>query len=421
MPSRAVPEAVDASNETRLPLGNWRHGKLDPASIATNDPLAKPQRNSGIVMIQSLQAIRGWAALLVVWYHCHGLFLKRSNELGYTESFWRTPDPPIAKFGAIGVDLFFILSGFIIFYTTWHVKMTWREFAIRRWIRIYPLWWVALAITCTFALIPSSTESFTWRELVYSIALIPYHNEAGELKPVVEVGWTLNYEIFFYLIFSFFLAMAPMKRLLGVTAVFTLAILIGCSFDFDTALPSVAFSPKTLEFVSGGWLAYCYIRGMRPPAWMLGLLALCLGILFTSFMTSEYWRSFGQGLFGVRYWMALIILFMALFCRPFSNHQFGKTSLLLGDASYSIYLFHSLALAVASGLWKRDILLPPTWISPWLLWCGLVLVLGIYGVMIHLFIERPLLAWFKQRFTCGQARKQKSSLVVLTEQKQPSI
>lgn len=372
-------------------------------------------------MIQSLQALRGWAALLVVWYHTHGLLVKRADQLGYTESFWRTYDPAIAKFGAIGVDLFFILSGFIIFYTTWHARMTWREFAIRRWIRIYPLWWVALAVTCCFALIPGSTESFTWRDLIFSTALIPYYTDGGQLKPVVEVGWTLNYEILFYLVFSLFLAMAPMKRLISVTAVFVLAIIIGRSYDFDTAFFSVATNPKTLEFVSGGWLAYCFVRGVRPPLWVFSLLAVSLAILFTGYMSSEQWRTFGQGFFIVRYLMALIILFIALFFIPVAKHKFGKTSLLLGDASYSIYLFHSLALAVASGLWKRDILLPPDWISPWLLWCGLVVALSVYGVIIHLLIERPLLAWCRKRFMDRPPRKaQTPPSTTLPEQEQPA-
>jgi exopolysaccharide production protein ExoZ len=372
-------------------------------------------------MIQSLQALRGWAALLVVWYHCHGLLVKRSNELGYTESFWRTYNPPLAKFGAIGVDLFFILSGFIIFYTTWHVQMTWRDFAIRRWSRIYPLWWVALAATCSFALIPGSTESFTWKELFLSIALIPFISESGEIKPVVEVGWTLNYEILFYLVFSLFIAMAPMKRLLWVSTIFAVAILLGRSFDFDFALWSVAVNAKTLEFVSGGWLAYFFIRKVQPPTWVFSLLALCLAILITGYMTSDNWRSYSQALFGLRYWMAVIILFIALFYAPLARHQFSKVTLLLGDASYSIYLFHSLAMAVASGLWKRNILLPPDWLSPWLLWCGLVLALCIYGVMIHLLIERPLLAWCRKRFMDRPTREaQRQPPAELPDQEQPA-
>jgi len=369
-------------------------------------------------MIQSLQAIRGWAALLVVWYHCHGLLVKRSTELGYLESFWRMKDPPIAKIGAIGVDLFFVLSGFIIFYTTWHVRMTWRDFAIRRWIRIYPLWWVALAVTCCFALIPGSTESFTWDELVYSTVLIPYFAASGELKPIVEVGWTLNYEILFYLVFSLFIAVTPMKRLLWVTAIFAMAIFIGRIFEFDSAFWLVATSPRTLEFVSGGWLAYCFVRKVQAPTWLFGLLALCLAVLVTGFLTSETWRSFSSGLFGLRYWMAVIVLFIALFYTPIARHQFSRISLLLGDASYSIYLFHSLALAVASGLWKRDFLLPPDWVSPWLLWCVLVLALCIYGVIIHLLIERPLLAWCRKRFMDKPTRERHKQPPTILQEKQ---
>lgn len=356
-------------------------------------------------MIQSLQVLRGWAAILVVWYHCHTMLVKRSGELGYTEGIWTVRDHPLAKFGAIGVDIFFILSGFIIFYTTWHASLTWREFAVRRWIRIYPLWWAALALTCSVALIPGATESFTWLELVYSTTLIPYFSESGELKPIIEVGWTLNYEILFYLVFSLFIALNPMKRLLWVTVVFALTVLIGRSIDIDSALLSVASNPKTLEFVSGGWLAYWYIRGARTPGWVFGVLLGALAIMFAGFMTSEAWRVFGGKFLGIRYWMALITLYLALFYGPLVKRQFGKLSLLLGDASYSIYLFHSLALTVASGLWKRDFLVPPDWVSPWLLWGALVTAVCVYGVLVHLIIERPLLAWCRQRLIGKAVRK----------------
>ena len=218
-----------------------------------------------------------------------------------------------------------------------------------------------------------------------------------------------------------FLADRRAGRVGGTTAVFGAGGPADSDDGIDTAFFSVATNPKTLEFVSGGWLAYCFVRGVRPPLWVFSLLAVSLAILFAGYMASEQWRTFGQGFFIVRYLMALIILFIALFFLPVAKHKFGKTSLLLGDASYSIYLFHSLALAVASGLWKRDILLPPDWISPWLLWCGLVVALSVYGVIIHLLIERPLLAWCRKRFMDRPPRKtQIPPSTVLPEQEQPA-
>lgn len=346
-------------------------------------------------MIQSLQVLRGVAAILVVWYHIHGLFVKRAVELGLDGPFWFTQDPPVAKIGAIGVDIFFILSGFIIFYTTWDRKISWLDFAKRRFIRIYPLWWMALAAAVLMALIPGTSQTLDLSELTYSLFLLPYFNEEGAIKPVVEVGWTLNYEVLFYFVFSMFVFLPAKTRLIGVTAFFLLSTTSSNFVDWHNATYQVLSGVKTLEFVAGGWLALFYRRGYRASASAFAAVLCLATALLGAYLLSDYWRTLLQSSIHSRGLLALGILFLFLFYSPWSSRQYPKLWVLLGDASYSIYLFHPFVLAVLSGVWKRGLLVPPELLSPWTLWLSLLAAITAFGVVVHLLLEKPLLNYFR--------------------------
>lgn len=132
--------------------------------------------------IQSLQILRALAATSVVYLH-----------IGCEP--W---------FGGFGVDIFFVLSGFVMCYIT-DSGESGKEFFLRRIARIVPLYWALTLITFVIAWLKPTLFNSTTADLgnlFKSLLFIPYVKENGSISPIIPVGWTLNYEVYFYLLIS---------------------------------------------------------------------------------------------------------------------------------------------------------------------------------------------------------------------------
>ncbi len=133
----------------------------------------------------SIQTLRALAALSVLFYH--------ESSTKFTV-------------GAVGVDIFFVISGFIM--GTIGYRETPLDFMMKRIIRIVPLYWLVTAAVCLVSLIPGVFHQFSCDlpSLLQSLFFIPYVNQAGHIEPLMVPGWTLNYEMFFYAVFAVGLA-----------------------------------------------------------------------------------------------------------------------------------------------------------------------------------------------------------------------
>ena len=149
--------------------------------------------------LQGLQVLRAVAALGVVFHHLP-IFLE--GKLGLTGVV-----PPLLL-GAAGVDLFFVISGFIMVYSSEplfgrpHAP---RVFLLRRLSRIVPLYWAATSFLLGYLLLVGVAfvrVNLPWDVILTSYAFIPFPRRDGLMMPVLNVGWTLNYEMFFYLVFA---------------------------------------------------------------------------------------------------------------------------------------------------------------------------------------------------------------------------
>src|SRR5882672_247790 len=151
-------------------------------------------------MLDSVQALRALAALCVVVYHVD--FVGR---------------------GAFGVDIFFVISGFIICHVT---AKDHDGFLRKRLIRIVPLYWAGtLCLYCLGLVAPRLLQSEpTLSGLVNSLLFIPYAKEGGRVYPILFLGWTLNYEMFFYALFA--CALALNRRLAPITVCAALVVLV---------------------------------------------------------------------------------------------------------------------------------------------------------------------------------------------------
>ncbi|HEX9955466.1 MAG TPA: acyltransferase [Allosphingosinicella sp.] len=307
--------------------------------------------------LASLQYLRAFAALGVVAFHA-------ANAAGYA-----FPD------GAYGVDIFFVISGFVM---VWISSAATRphDFLSGRIRRIVPLYWVV-----TFAWIAAISLSlgdfpFGPGGLASSFLFIPY-GAAGEGRhyfPIVQVGWTLNYEMMFYAVFAATLLLRRSFQLLALSAVFIALVTAGLVLKPLSAPWEFWTNPILLHFLAGAWLAASF----RPEqAGVQRWLACC--VLIALFLLEPPLRT------------ALLLVAAALVADFASRMPKFAPLLRTGDASYALYLWHPLAIA---GLMA---LIADSAAPPWLIFVACIAVSLIAGFIGHRLVEQPLLRLWKSR------------------------
>ncbi|HQH26059.1 MAG TPA: acyltransferase, partial [Oligoflexia bacterium] len=307
----------------------------------------------------------------------------------------------IFVFGISGVDLFFALSGFIMVHTTRNSPPSWRSllhFLERRAARIYPLYWIYTSvILVTAVLLPQAIQRPELEQIsvMKSLLLVPQAHQ-----PILAVGWTLIFEMYFYLVFAFML-LAP-RRFLPHLLCLWLAAVIASSASGNNPFVNVLTSPLTAEFILGcaaGLAANNYKRSGGAAA-LVGLLNLAAGVFLQYFTAGPVEPSgwLRVLLFGI----PSVLLVYGMGSRDYA----GAPKLLprflssVGDCSYSIYLSHFLIISALAraGAWISA-KLPSTAFGPVDNWCyltaALLLSLSFGAASWHL-LERPLLAVFRR-------------------------
>lgn len=337
-----------------------------------------------MAQIRAITVLRGIAALLVVLFHA----ALDVRGRGHDDVF-----PPFL-FGAAGVDVFFVLSGFVMVISSVGEgrPMLAGRFCRRRIERIVPMYWLATLATLVHQVL-ANRHSFLlddWpRHLACSLAFLPCYRTA---LPLVVQGWTLEYEMAFYGMFALALAAG---RVGAVQVLMVCCLVAGlCSFFGLPASGPYGSSSLLAEFSFGMAVAFCRPSGLKGST---GMLAVLVGILalwcVESFLANPpAWR--------LIVWGIPATLVVAGCCCipnewvPGASKAVERLWLPLGDASYAIYLFHILAFKIAGrpvlGLMHHGILG---------LWAYFAIItaaaLGL-GVMVHIVVERRLQAWLRQ-------------------------
>lgn len=292
--------------------------------------------------ILAIQALRGIAAVLVVIGHA------------FTETVQAREDLVIPKFDfGIGVDIFFLISGFVMALSASRLATETspaKEFILRRIIRIVPLYWLYSAgMLLAIAALPgalnnSTTDVFS---IVSSFLFIPHQNASGSFHPVLALGWTLNYEMYFYIMFALALQFGGLKYWLPALwgailfSVFAKYIISGI-FDFwgDSII---------LEFLVGATIAKIYKDfhiNRSKIYFLLGVQTAVLVYFAISSNNSE--RIFALGV------PSLIFFFTVVFLMPESWLKISTPiSRYIGDSSYSLYLSHPFTLGVTKIVWSK--------------------------------------------------------------------
>jgi exopolysaccharide production protein ExoZ len=313
---------------------------------------------------RSIHYLRAAAATMVVVFHIF------SNvpfmQSGLQQVFWLRG----------GVDLFFVISGFVMVQSTMGRKITPVQFIGQRALRIIPMYWVA-----TLAVMMQIEGE--WLFKLKSMLFIPAVNpESGMLQPVLEPGWTLNYEMFFYVAFAFSMVLKESLRLPAIACLFALLVFVG---DIAESSRSVEFytRPLMIEFVLG--MAIARYR-LRVP-----VIAVPLGIAVMFLLQSEgIDRLYSLGLPA-----ALIVAGALSYEDRLPQWRWAD---FLGSASYSIYLFHLLALGFLVKIWPHAELNKSMFA---ILSLGLMMLTG---CGVYWALERPMmmiLKGFRAKSTVG--------------------
>ena len=289
--------------------------------------------------VWSIQYLRAFAALAVVMYHL-------GEKAG--QPF---------KIGAAGVDLFFVISGFIMWMISEDQKPA--PFWAQRTWRIIPMYWIVTALL--FAKHVHDHQSPGIGRLLLSLAFIPHLDDHGQLFPILVPGWTLNFEMFFYLVFGFCLFAARRLQLPILTLVLVACVALGALTGSPLQYPLL------LEFLAGAWLCEAWRRGMLNKGGAVMIVASV--VLFALGRLAPYSEALRPLLWGLP---AFLVVAGCVALEP--KLPKWKPLRFLGDASYSIYLTHGLVIGL---LWAR------------LGWAaGVIAVLA--GCVVYIALERPL-------------------------------
>ena len=323
-------------------------------------------------MVYNIQFARAIAALFVVYAHV--------GVPGY-------------NFGHFGVNIFFVISGFIM---TMICCRSPKNFFLRRLVRIAPIYWLAtlavFALTLAAPRLLNSTTS-NGLNLLKSILFIPYTKEDGQIRPMLEVGWTLNYEIYFYamIAIALFFARPPFATLVAVGIMIFIqgicSLILAHGYDQAATFGALVkfYSSYEIEEFLLGALIYHFtssLKNVRINPALLLIAALASLVYLTCHQV--YRIGFGPSTINVSLPSALFVLALVLL----EKENFILTKLtLLGDASYSLYLTNQFVVEGYRKIGAKILHIPIYSILGILI---VILASALVSILIFKFIEKPM-------------------------------
>lgn len=337
-------------------------------------------------MLSSLQMLRGLAAYFVVVFHTYGfLSLQPAFDLPYFGG------------GMPGVELFFIMSGFIMIHTVGPDETPLQFFA-KRLFRIAPIYWLAtvaviiavLKIDWIFADANLAPES-----ILASLAFIPMQNNFGDYMPILYVGWTLNYEMLFYAVFAVGLFL-PRRYLmvfviLAMTAIWSSAYVLG-----EGVIGDFYGRMIILNFCTGCLLAIVFSRpgfvkkiSRSGPIW-IAILAASEFFLFLVFPLPP-------AFVGVATLIILNALVFALLSLDLQGRlKESRFMNELGTTSYSAYLLHPFVIPVVGVAVMR--IVGTSGLAILVMFVVTFIATVIVSALSYRIIERPSNAFLRKTF-----------------------
>lgn len=358
--------------------------------------------------LELLESLRGMAALLIVAFHATELFSLKFNQPFLLSLF---------EFGDSGVDFFFVLSGFFLALSSLRYigfRHTAKDFLFKRCVRIYPFYWViSLCIIPVYFLVPSFGKGHETNVgvIVKSLLLIPQAH-----APILSVAWFLSHLIAFYLIFAAVIwrpkiASKIILFVLSVSVFFILAdVMLGFQLRENTHyILEFIFSYYNLEFAAGFLLGVFFKRVQLKKSVSLAILLtgccmfmiaglLDVYVLQTSAKNSGFSHFYEFVAYGVS---SVLIVSGAAFLEKSNKVAVSRGLVILGAASFSIYLTHYLILSILTKIIETIGITRVSLQSLSMVLACMAAVL--IGCIIHFSVEKRLVALFRHHLTYKRA------------------
>jgi peptidoglycan/LPS O-acetylase OafA/YrhL len=348
--------------------------------------------------LHGLQALRFIAAFLVLFGHVQFEAVSRGM----------TTEAAVSAFSFFtwgnGVDIFFVISGFIMFHISSRMFGTdgaQAKFLGRRFIRLVPLYWFfTSAMLLAMAVLPGQIQhtAFDPAHIAASYVFVPWLNEFGDAHPVLGLGWTLNYEMYFYIVFSFMLLL-PMRAALWVlSALFVALALLNPAIPADFVQLKFWSDPIIVEFLFGIGIAYLLLRRPALPSGVpvaLAIIGFAAMIVLPHLpLPAAYARLIASGV------PAGLIVAGFAYAQFNATSRLGQWLVIGGDASYALYLSHPFSINIVELVWGRLRLG-----QPWLFIVVATLFAIIVSIIVHFVLERPLTRMLNHWFASGGRKR----------------
>lgn len=342
--------------------------------------------------LYALQALRAYAAAMVVFIHAVLTFVDKAGGAYVMRD---------GALGEMGVKLFFCISGFIIFSSSINLAPGWKSaagFMARRIVRVAPIYWLATAIYTIKLQLQGVSVSLN--DFFQSVFFIPYDTVAGLMRPILGVGWTLNYEMFFY-----FLVGASLFLVRRLRAPLMVLLLVGlvCANIFGYLAEGGPGLSHKLYLLSSNYLLYFLVglslgvvknelmRRRDFPLLRPGHAVLISFIFVVCYLLLDGIFNL-HGLAGEALMLVFCVLTMAV-CLAESRAKAPSRGLLsrllqgAGDGSYSTYLTHGFVMGPAA----RAIAYFKIPIDSIVFSTSMVFICSFVGYWVYRLVERPIL------------------------------
>jgi len=357
----------------------------------------------GSKRLSHIQTLRAIAALLVVVAHvtrevsAHAAVSDRlAGQL---------------RLGDFGVDLFFIISGFIMYWIAGRSAagpQAAGAFLAKRAVRVVPMYWLFTGLFIAPALLLPGAVNHSGLTLQYvlaSLTFVPAARPGSDVvQPALGLGWTLDYEMMFYCIFAVILLFRVRSVLVAATVALLTLATIGLVVPREWVAPWYWTRSIILEFWLGCCIAFAADRRWCLPSGV-GIVLLVLAVCSWQATGLLGLGEPGSGIRGLVWGVPAGLAVGAVALTPLIRSFFSSGSARnpmqrLGDASYSLYLSHMFFVRIATGLFRH--------LPAWLFGLGAIILPVVGALVVYQLVERPLLTlgmrWIdRSRFATGRA------------------